>query len=67
MVHRLAGTLIGVGLAFAVLGWHPPIWLAVIAVASFQGLVERAIATNYGVAVAGITVLALLLFDVAMS
>lgn len=55
------------GLAFAVLGWHPPIWLAVIAVASFQGLVERAIATNYGVAVAGITVLALLLFDVAMS
>ncbi len=65
VVHRLAGTLIGVGLAFAVLGWHPPIWLVVIAVAFFQGLVELAIATNYGVAVAGITVLALLLFDVA--
>jgi uncharacterized membrane protein YccC len=56
-----------VGLAFAVLGWHPPIWLVVIAVALFQGLVELAIATNYGVAVAGITVLALLLFDVAVS
>jgi uncharacterized membrane protein YccC len=27
VVHRLAGTVIGVGLAFAVLGWHPPIWL----------------------------------------
>jgi len=67
VVHRLAGTLIGVGLAFAVLGWHPPIWLVVIAVAFFQGLVELAIATNYGVAVAGITVLALLLFDVAAS
>ena len=65
VVHRLAGTVIGVGLAFAVLGWHPPIWLVVIAVAFFQGLVELVIATNYGVAVAGITVLALLLFHVA--
>jgi ABC-type spermidine/putrescine transport system permease subunit II len=33
--------------------------LVVIAVAFFQGLVELAIATNYGVAVAGLTVLAL--------
>jgi hypothetical protein len=31
VVHRLAGTVIGVGLAFAVLGWYPPIWLVVIA------------------------------------
>ena len=67
VVHRLAGTVIGVGLAFAILGWHPPIWLVVIVVAVFQGLVELVIATNYGVAVAGITVLALLLFDVAAS
>jgi uncharacterized membrane protein YccC len=65
MVHRLAGTVVGVGLAFAVLGWHPPIWLVVVAVAVFQGLVELAIATNYGVAVTAITVLALLLFHVA--
>jgi uncharacterized membrane protein YccC len=65
VVHRLTGTVIGVGLAFAVLGWHPPIWLVVIAVAIFQGLVELAIATNYGVAVTGITVLALLLFHIA--
>jgi uncharacterized membrane protein YccC len=65
VVHRLAGTVIGVGLAFAILGWHPPIWLVVIAVAFFQGLAELAIATNYGVAVASITVLALLLFHVA--
>jgi len=65
VVHRLAGTVIGVGLAFAVLGWHPPIWLVVIAVAFFQGLIELVIATNYGVAVTSITVLALLLFRVA--
>jgi uncharacterized membrane protein YccC len=65
VIHRLAGTVIGVGLAFAVLGWHPPIWLVVIAVAVFQGLVELVIATNYAVAVTGITVLALLLFHVA--
>jgi hypothetical protein len=37
----------------------------VIAVALFQGLVELVIAANYGMAVAGITVLALLLFHVA--
>jgi uncharacterized membrane protein YccC len=54
-----------VGPAFAVLGWHPPIWLVVAAVALFQGLVELVIVTNYGVAVACITVLALLLFHVA--
>ncbi len=65
VIHRVAGTVIGVGLAFAVLGWHPPIWLVVIAIALFQGLVELVIATNYGVAVAGITVLALLLYHVA--
>jgi uncharacterized membrane protein YccC len=65
VVHRLAGTVVGVGLAFAILGWHPPIWLVVIAVAVFQGLVELVIATNYGVAVTGITVLALLLFHLA--
>jgi uncharacterized membrane protein YccC len=65
VVHRLTGTVIGVGLAFAILGWHPPIWLVVIAVAAFQGLVELVIATNYAVAVTGITVLALLLFHVA--
>ena len=65
VVHRLAGTVIGVGLAFAILGWHPPIWLVVIVVAVFQGLVELVIATNYGVAVAGVTVLALLLYHVA--
>jgi uncharacterized membrane protein YccC len=65
VIHRVAGTIVGVGLAFAVLGWHPPVWLVVIAVALFQGLVELVIATNYAVAVAGITVLALLLFHVA--
>lgn len=67
VIHRLAGTVTGVGLAFAILGWHPSIWLVVAAVALFQGLVEVVIATNYAVAVAGITVLALLLFDVASS
>jgi hypothetical protein len=65
VVHRLTGTVIGVGLAFAILGWHPPIWLVVVAVALFQGLVELVIATNYAVAVTAITVLALLLFQVA--
>jgi hypothetical protein len=36
VVHRLAGTVIGLGPAFAVFGWNPLIWLVVIAVAFFQ-------------------------------
>jgi hypothetical protein len=62
VVHRVVGTLIGVGLAFALLGWGPPIWLVVVVAIVFQGLVELVIAAHYGVAVVPITVLALMLF-----
>jgi hypothetical protein len=62
VVHRVVGTVIGVGLAFALLGWGPPIWLVVVVAIVSQGLVELVIAAHYGVAVVPITVLALMLF-----
>ena len=58
----MAGTVCGVGLTFAVLGWNPPLWVVVLAVAVAQFAVELVIATQYGLAVTAITVLALGLF-----
>ena len=65
VVHRVAGTVAGVGLTFAVLGWNPPLWVVVLAVAVAQFAVELVIATHYGLAVTAITVLALGLFHLA--
>jgi uncharacterized membrane protein YccC len=64
VVQRVVGTAFGVGLAFALLGWGPPLWLTVLAAALCQVLVELVISTHYGLAVVGITVLALLLFHI---
>ena len=65
VVHRVAGTVAGVGLTFAVLGWNPPLWVVVLVVAIAQFAVELVIATHYGLAVTAITVLALGLFHLA--
>ena len=67
VVQRVVGTGIGVVLAFALLGWGPPLWVAVLAAALFQGMVELVISTHYGLAVVGITVLALLLVHIGSS
>jgi uncharacterized membrane protein YccC len=65
--QRVIGTAVGVVLAFALLGWGPPLWIAVLAAALFQGMAELVISTNYGLAVVGITVLALLLVHIGAS
>ena len=62
VLHRLAGTVAGVVLTFAVLGWDPPLWVVVLAVAAAQFAVELVIPVHYGLAVTAITVLALGLF-----
>jgi hypothetical protein len=62
VLHRLAGTVVGVVLTFAVLGWDPPLWVVVLAVAAAQFAVELVIPVHYGLAVTAITVLALGLF-----
>jgi hypothetical protein len=61
-VHRVAGTLAGVALADALLGWHPPLAVIVAGVAVCQFAAEMVITATYGLAVVGITVLALVLF-----
>ncbi|MCW2640018.1 MAG: hypothetical protein JWP76_2324 [Dactylosporangium sp.] len=63
-VHRVAGTVAGVALAYALLGWHPPVAVIVAGVAVFQFASEMVITATYGLAVVGITVLALVLFHI---
>ena len=62
VVHRVVGTVVGVGLGFAVLGWGPPLWLVALVAVVFQSVVELVIVTRYWLAVVAITVLALVLF-----
>lgn len=64
VVARVLGTAVGAGLAFALLGWGPPLWVVVLAAAACQLLVELVIPTSYALAAVAITVLALLLFHV---
>lgn len=58
---RLAGTILGLGVAFALLAAGPPRWLLVIAVAVLQITTELFVARNYGIAVISLTPLALIL------
>ncbi|GAA1800424.1 hypothetical protein HC028_16990 [Planosporangium flavigriseum] len=61
-VHRVAGTVAGVALTYALFGWHPPLAVIVAGVAFIQFASEMVITASYGLAVVGITVLALVLF-----
>nr|WP_240942880.1 FUSC family protein [Planosporangium thailandense] len=61
-VHRVVGTVAGVALAYALLSWHPPLFVIVACVAVIQFAAEMVVTTTYGLAVIGITVLALVLF-----
>jgi uncharacterized membrane protein YccC len=63
-VHRVAGTVAGVALTYALLGWHPPLAVVVAGVAVCQFAAEMIITATYGLAVVGITVLALVLFHI---
>jgi uncharacterized membrane protein YccC len=62
VVHRVVGTVVGVALTFAVLGWAPPVGVVVLAAVVAQFGIELVIATHYGLAVTAITVLSLALF-----
>jgi uncharacterized membrane protein YccC len=62
VVHRAAGTVVGVALTFAFLGWGPPVWAAVLLAVVAQFAIELVIAVHYGLAVVPITVLSLTLF-----
>jgi uncharacterized membrane protein YccC len=60
-VHRVLGTLVGLGLFALVLLWNPHgLWLA-LTLATLQFVVELVVIGNYGVALVFITPLALLI------
>ncbi|GAA2537212.1 FUSC family protein [Mycolicibacterium diernhoferi] len=58
-IERLAGTLIGLGLAAAILSWQPQGWWLVALIALLQFTIEMFVVRNYAVAVVFITPLAL--------
>ncbi len=58
---RVAGTLVGIGIAAIVLTLEPAPWILVLLVAVFQTITELFIARNYGIAVTAITPMAMIL------
>jgi hypothetical protein len=60
-VLRIAGTLIGIGIAAIVLALDPEPWILVLLVAVFQTITELFVARNYGIAVIAITPMAMIL------
>lgn len=53
------------GITFAVLSAGPPLWLLLVIVTACQIITELFIQRNYGIAVAGITPVALILSSLA--
>lgn len=60
-IQRVAGTAVGLGLAGALLLWHPVPWATVGAMVVLQFLLLLLIVTNYGLSVVFITALALVI------
>lgn len=58
-VERMVGTLIGLGLAAAILTWQPQGWWLVGVIAALQFVIEMFVVRNYTIAVIFITPLAL--------
>lgn len=57
--ERMVGTLLGLGLAAAILTWHPQGWWLVAVIALLQFAIEMFVVRNYTLAVVFITPLAL--------
>jgi Fusaric acid resistance protein-like len=64
-VHRLVGTMVGLGLAGLLLLAPLPVPAVIVLVAALQGATELLVARNYGVALVFITPLALLVVALA--
>lgn len=58
-VERMVGTLIGLGVAAAILTWQPQGWWLVASIAVLQFVIEMFVVRNYAIAVIFITPLAL--------
>ncbi|AMM18831.1 hypothetical protein AX769_00085 [Frondihabitans sp. PAMC 28766] len=63
--QRLAGTVLGLAIATAVLGLNPPLWVLLVVVAAAQVWAELFVMRNYALAVVGVTPLALVMVHLA--
>ena len=61
-VNRMVGTILGVGIVFSLLAWEPPLIALILTAIVAHGFIESVITAHYGLAVVGMTVLALMLF-----
>jgi uncharacterized membrane protein YccC len=64
-LHRVAGTIAGVGLAGALFALHPAVLAVAIVVLFAQFAAEVLIRASYGLAITFVTILALSLYDLA--
>ena len=65
VVYRMVGTILGIGIVFALLAWNPPLIVLIVTAVLAQGFIESVITAQYGLAVIGITVLSLMQFHLA--
>ena len=61
----MVGTILGIGIVFALLAWNPPLIVLIVTAVLAQGFIESVITAQYGLAVIGITVLSLMQFHLA--
>ena len=61
-VNRMIGTILGVGIVYSLLAWEPPLIALILTAIVAHGFIESVITAHYGLAVIGMTVLALMLF-----
>ncbi len=62
-VHRVVGTVIGMGLAWIILSLSPGVWMLVLIITGLSFIIESLITRNYGLAVIFITPLTVIFAD----
>jgi uncharacterized membrane protein YccC len=62
-VHRIMGTVIGMGVAWWLFSWQPNYWHLAFCMLLFQFLIEMLIVKNYGAAVIFITPLTVIMAE----
>jgi uncharacterized membrane protein YccC len=62
-VHRVIGTLIGMGLAWLILSLSPGVWALALIITALSFIIETLVTRNYGLAVIFITPLTVIFAD----
>jgi hypothetical protein len=66
-VHRVIGTLIGMGLAWVILSLSPGVWALTLIIMALSFIIETLITRNYGLAVIFITPLTVIFADATVA